>query len=170
MKKFIPLATFVAVFAVHLIYLLVIRAPGCGPSPTLSGYFGNGDVFLGFSYALGAAFSVWSFMRFRACRSASSAAGAAGGTVLTAGLAAAGCFLAGCCGSPMLAVYAGIFGAGTLTIPKWAVALLTAALCGTSMWWQNRDRNGCGCQNDGAERTDSEEPKGSKPAGTGSTC
>ena len=146
MKKLIPSAVFAAVFAMHLIYLLVIREPGCGPLPTLSGYFDNGDVFLGVSYALGAAFSVWSFRLFMACRSTSSAAGAAGGTILTMGLAAAGCFLTGCCGSPMLAVYAGIFGVGTLTIPKWVVALLTASLCGTSIWWQKRGRRGCGCK------------------------
>jgi hypothetical protein len=145
MKTLIPAATFVAVFAIHLIYMLVIREPGCGPPPTFSGYFSNGDVFLGFSYALGAAFSVWSFILFMACRSRSSAAGAAGGTVLTTVLAASGCFLTGCCGSPMLAVYAGIFGVGAFTIPKWAVALLTALLCGTSIWWQKRSRTGCGC-------------------------
>jgi hypothetical protein len=145
MKKLIPSAIFATAFAMHLIYLLVIRDPGCGPPPTLSGYFSNGDVFLGFSYALGAAFSAWSFISFMACRSTSSAAGAAGGTVLTTGLAAAGCFLTGCCGSPLLAVYAGIFGVGAFTIPKWAVALLTALLCGTSIWWQKRSRTGCGC-------------------------
>lgn len=145
MKKLIPSAVFAAVFAMHLIYLLVVREPGCGPPPTLSGYFDNGDVFLGVSYALGAAFSVWSFRLFMACHSTSSAAGTAGGTILTAGLAAAGCFLTGCCGSPMLAVYAGVFGVSTLAIPKWAIALLTATLCGTSMWWQKRDSRRCEC-------------------------
>ncbi|GAM10806.1 hypothetical protein OR1_03103 [Geobacter sp. OR-1] len=145
MKKLMPSAIFVTAFAMHLIYLLVFREPGCGPPPTLSGYFSNGDVFLGFSYALGAAFSVWSFILFMSCRSKSSAAGAASGTVLTTGLAAAGCFLTGCCGSPMFAVYAGIFGIGTFTIPKWVVALLTASLCGASIWWQKKSRIGCGC-------------------------
>jgi hypothetical protein len=145
MKKLIPSAIFITAFAMHLIYLLIIRNPGCGPPPTLSGYFRNGDVFLGFSYALGAAFSVWSFILFIACRSTSSAAGAAGGTVLTTGLAAAGCFLTGCCGSPMLAVYAGVFGVGTFSIPKWVVALLTVSLCGISVWLQKRGRKGCSC-------------------------
>jgi len=145
MKKLIPAAVFAAVFTIHLIYLLVFSDPGCGPPPTLSGYFENGDVFLGASYALGAAFTAWSLMLFMACRSTSSAAGATGGTILTAGLATAGCFLAGCCGSPMLAVYVGIFGAGTFTIPKWAIALLTATLCGGSMWWQKRAARRCEC-------------------------
>lgn len=145
MKKLIPLAIFLTVFAMHLIYLLVVSKPGCGPSPTLSGYFNNGDVFLGFSYALGAAFSVWSIQSFMVCRTKSSAAGAAGGTVLTTVLATAGCFLTGCCGSPMLAVYAGIFGVGAFSIPKWVIALLSASICGISIWWQRRGRTDCGC-------------------------
>ncbi|WP_243374954.1 hypothetical protein [Geotalea sp. SG265] len=150
MKRCLPPATFVIVFAIHIVYLLKIKEPGCGPAPSLSGYLANGDIFLGFAYAFGAAFSVWSFQRFWACRSASSAAGAAGGTVLTAGLAAAGCFLTGCCGSPMLAVYAGIFGAGTLAIPKWLIALLTVVLCGASMWWQKRQGSKtCSCCQEG---------------------
>lgn len=147
MNKLIPVfaAVFAAVFAIHLTYSLVVLEPGCGPPPTLFGYFANGDVFLGVSYALGATFSVWSFRFFIACRSASSAAGAAGGTVLTTGLAAAGCFLTGCCGSPMLAVYAGVFGISTFTIPKWAIALFTTTLCAIFMWWQKRDNRRCEC-------------------------
>jgi len=145
MKKIIPAAVFVAVCTTHLLYLLVVSDPGCGPPQTLIGYFENGDAFLGLSYALGAAYSAWSFMLFMACRSTSSAAGAAGGTILTVGLATAGCFLTGCCGSPMLAVYIGIFGASTVTIPKWAIALLTVMLCGISIWWEKRAPKRCKC-------------------------
>lgn len=151
-----PAAVFIAVFATHLLYILAISDPGCGPPPTLIGYFENGDVFLGFAYALGAAYTVWSFMLFMACRSTASAAGAAGGTILTAGLASAGCFLAGCCGSPMLAVYIGLFGANTVTIPKWAIALLTLTLCGISIWWQKRASRRCGSS--GGTMLDSRDP------------
>ena len=146
MKRLMPAIVFVSVFAIHILYLLKIKEPGCGPAPDFAAYVSNGDVFLGFSYAFGAAFSVWSFLKFLACRSASAAAGAAGGTVLTAGLATAGCFLTGCCGSPMLAVYAGIFGVESLAIPKWLIALLTVALCGASIWWQKRrGSKACSC-------------------------
>ena len=70
MKRFLPLAVIMAVFALHIIYLLVIRPQSCGPAPTFSDYFSNGDAFLGFSYAFGAAFSLWSLGEFMRCRSA----------------------------------------------------------------------------------------------------
>lgn len=147
MKRDLPAATFAAVLALHAAYTLFLRDPGCGPAPTWAGYLAGGDVFLGFSYALGAAFTVWSLGRFLACRSAAAAAGAAGGTVLVAGLAGAACFFTGCCGSPMLVVYAGLFGVGSLAVPKWGIALLTLLSTAAGWWWQRRStRGGCGCE------------------------
>lgn len=146
MKKVFPATIFAAVFALHAVYWLFLRDPGCGAPPTLAGYLAGGDVFLGFSYALGAAFTVWSLCRFLACRTASAATGAAGGTVFVAGLAGAACFFTGCCGSPMLVVYAGLFGVNSLAIPKWSIALLALLSTSVGWWWQTRSgRNGCGC-------------------------
>ena len=149
MKKVSPATIFVAVFALHAMYWLFLRDPGCGPPPTLAGYLAGGDVFLGFSYALGAAFTVWSLGRFLACRTTSAATGAAGGTIFIAGLAGAACFFAGCCGSPMLVVYAGFFGVNSLAIPKWSIALLALLSTAAGWWWQSRNgRDGCGCGSD----------------------
>lgn len=138
MKKFIPLITFAIVFALHALYTILLRDPGCGPPLTLAGYLADGDIFIGFAYALGAAFTIWSFGQFMACRSVSSATGAAGGTMFVAGLAAAACFFTGCCGSPMLVVYAGMFGLSSFAIPKWGIALLALLTTVAGWFWQTR--------------------------------
>jgi hypothetical protein len=154
MKNALPAATFAAVFALHAVYVLFLRAPGCGPAPTLAGYLADGDVFLGLAYALGVAFALWSLGRFLACRSAAAAAGTAGGTLFVAGLAGAACFFTGCCGSPMLVVYAGLFGVSSLAIPKWSIALLALLSTVGGWWWQTRrPRSKCGCDSGGPEVT-----------------
>jgi hypothetical protein len=75
------------------------------------------------TYVLGAAFAVWALSRcISFSRGTAVAAGAAGSITLVGVLMAAGCFLIGCCGSPMLAIYLGLFGAKVLGLGK----LLTA--------------------------------------------
>lgn len=138
MTKFSAATAFVAVFALHTLYMLFVRDPGCGRLATLTAYVAEGDVFLGFSYALGAAFTVWSLGRFMAYRSISAATGAAGGTVFVAGLAGIACFFSGCCGSPMLVVYASLFGVNSLALPKWTIALLSVVVISAGWWWQTR--------------------------------
>ena len=51
------------------------------------------------------------------------AVGAFGGVSLVTLLAAAGCFLIGCCGSPMLAIYVSLFGSKAAGIGKPLMAL-----------------------------------------------
>lgn len=58
------------------------------------------------------------------------AAGAAGSIILVGVLMATGCFLIGCCGSPMLGIYLGIFGAKTLGIGKPLMAAVTVLSVG----------------------------------------
>lgn len=63
---------------------------------------------------------------------------AIGGVTLSGVLAVAGCFLLGCCGSPMLAVYLSLFGAAFLPFAKPLVAGLTAASLVAGWWWMKR--------------------------------
>jgi hypothetical protein len=58
-------------------------------------------------------------------------------------LAVAGCFLLGCCGSPMLAVYLSLFGAGFLPFAKPLVAALTTlSILGAWCWVSRRGTGG----------------------------
>jgi hypothetical protein len=61
-----------------------------------------------------------------------------GGLTLTGFLAVAGCFLVGCCGSPMLVVYLNLFGAGFLPLAKPLVAVVTTLAIIGAWWWMKR--------------------------------
>lgn len=92
--------------------------------PAWKQYFERGDHWFGYSYALAAAFTAFAVglmvrQRRRAAR------GVLGGVTLLGVLYGAGCFLIGCCGSPMLAVYLSVFGASILGLLKPLVALIT---------------------------------------------
>ena len=51
---------------------------------------------------------------------------------------AGGCFLIGCCGSPMLAVYLSLFGAKALGLGKPFMALVTLVSVGCGYWCLSR--------------------------------
>jgi hypothetical protein len=53
-------------------------------------------------------------------------------------LALAGCFLVGCCGSPMLVVYLSLFGAWFLPLAKPLVAVVTTISIAAAWWWMRR--------------------------------
>ncbi len=96
-----------------------------GPSaPAWAQYLQRGDYWYGYSYALAAAFTTFAIgLTIRQRRRA--AQGVLGGVTLLGVLYGAGCFLIGCCGSPMLAVYLSLFGASVLGLLKPVVALIT---------------------------------------------
>ena len=117
----------------------------------LYGYFASDGIWLGLSYAVAAAFTVHALAQFRQNRK-SAAAGAAGGAVMLGALYAAGCFLLGCCGSPMLAVYLGLFGArgaGLAGPLVFAITLLSVGLG----WRLMKRKTVCAC-GDGAQVRD----------------
>jgi hypothetical protein len=69
-----------------------------------------------------------------------------GGLTLVGVLMAGGCFLIGCCGSPMLAVYVSLFGAKALSVGKPLTALVTLVSVGCGYWCLSRrppERGGC---------------------------
>ena len=63
---------------------------------------------------------------------------AIGGVTLSGFLAVAGCFLLGCCGSPMLAVYLSLFGASFLPFARPLVAGVTTITIIVGWFWMNR--------------------------------
>lgn len=127
--KWLLLAVLVLVLAGHFFYATA-EAPvseGNGPwasfefdepdEPRLIRYANAGDYWIGASYALAGAFGVWCFRRILIMRRQALAA-SAGGLTLSGILWAGVCFLTGCCGSPMLPIYLGLFGPRFMSVTK----------------------------------------------------
>ncbi len=139
---------FVGVYAAHAFYLSRIAATpmeGWANSEVMyTGFLGLGpylqgqDYYTGFSYALAAAFAVWAVDKFLRSQQAAMAAGAAGSITFVGVLMAVGCFMIGCCGSPMLGVYLGIFGAKALGIGKPLMAVVSLISVGIGYWYLSR--------------------------------
>ena len=117
LRLLIPVLAFALVVGIHAAWHLHKQSAGpwasfeadeaeAAPSPR---YLGSHEMWLGLSYATGTGFVALCLARLYENRRRA-VAGAAGGLALTGFLYAAGCFLLGCCGSPMLAVYVGLFG------------------------------------------------------------
>jgi len=144
---FFPSCAFLAVFALHFLWLGLFPEENPAQSqwvllpveePWLVIYQESGSYWLGYSYGLCAAFIVYAFRRYLLGRCRTSARFAVGGLTLTGGLAVAGCFLIGCCGSPMLIVWINLFGAGFLPLAKPLVATITTVSVGVAWFWLQR--------------------------------
>ena len=123
---------FAGVFASHLGYHVLqethvanqwvqVSAP---ETSVWSRYVERGDYWLGYSYALAAAFTAFALL-LTISRRRQAATGVVGGMTMLGVLYGAGCFLIGCCGSPMLAVYLSLFGSSVLGFLKPLVAVIT---------------------------------------------
>jgi hypothetical protein len=152
LTRLIPAVVFVAIFVTHAFYVgaCATSAPSgwtdfgistyVGGPLGLGAYWRGQDYFIGFSYALAAAFAAWALSRsilFRQGRTVTAGA-AAGGVTLLGALMAGGCFLIGCCGSPMLAVYLSLFGAKALGLGKPLMALITLVSVSCGYWCLSR--------------------------------
>jgi hypothetical protein len=150
--RLIPAVVFISIFVAHALYVSACAASApsgwtdFGISAHVAGPLGLGaywrgqDYFIGFSYAMAAAFATWALSRsilFRQGRTVTAGA-AAGGVTLLGALMAGGCFLIGCCGSPMLAVYLSLFGAKALGLGKPLMALVTLVSVSCGYWFLSR--------------------------------
>lgn len=186
-RLILPLAVFLTVAVLHFVWkgLFPERDPAQSrwlTVPTnrswLESYLAPGSYWFGYSYALSVAFAAVAFRRFREQRADSARNFAIGGITLTGVLAFAGCFLIGCCGSPMLAVYLSLFGTAFLPVAKPLMAGLTTISLIGGWWWMTR-RTGriagvppavapaCGCADCGCEPSSmpAQEVLGTQPAG-----
>lgn len=139
-------------------------SPPAVPPSWPRSYLGTQSYWLGLSYAMSLTFAVAMFRRYREERRAAARNLAAGGVTLSGFLAVAGCYLLGCCGSPMLGVYLSLFGAAFLPFLKPLVTALTAVSLVGAWWWMGRRRAapvpgagpcagaGCGCDAGRAEQ------------------
>lgn len=115
-------------------------------------YFQDGEYFFGLSYALAIAFTLFAFSRMKIDRK-KGAAGFFGGITFSALLASFGCFLIGCCGSPMAVVYLSMFGSSYLKIAKPAIFIVTllSVVYGYIKIKQNRDKFCKSCGDDSCD-------------------
>lgn len=111
-------------------------APGF--AERLGDYVSQKQVFMGYSYALSAGFMTLVLCSILAGRKGATVTASAGGATLGAIFAALGCFLSGCCGSPMLAVYVSLFGARVAGFTEPLVAGVTTIMVAASWWWMSR--------------------------------
>jgi len=171
------IAVLVLTVLIHFGYYYIVRPqPACGSTPgvmwkateprpaavaeepTMACRYGRERLYvMGLSYGLALGFTAYAAMRsLRTPRQG--VAGVIGGLSLTGFLAAAGCFLLGCCGSPMLTIYIALFGSTLAGFKDVVVLLLTAVSVGFGLFWLHRCRPaggaccapGCGCGDAGA--------------------
>ena len=100
-------------------------------------YFGNRLYLMGLSYGLALGFTAYAGLTTRRVPKRGTA-GVVGGLTLTGVLATLGCFLLGCCGSPMLAVYAALFGSSLVGFQDVVVFLVTALSVLGGFFWLRR--------------------------------
>lgn len=101
-------------------------------------YIETQSYWLGYSYALAFSFAVMAFRWYREQSSCASRNAAIGGFSFSGLLAVGGCFLVGCCGSPMLIVYMNLFGAAFLPLAKPLMAGITSLTIVLAWLWMHR--------------------------------
>ncbi len=150
MKTLYILIAFLAIFAVHIAYSGWVATHTSSVWVTddagwPASYISNQDYMLGISYALAGAFTVYAFLRLSE-RHDRGAVGMLSGFTMTGILYFGACFLTGCCGSPMLAVYLSVLGPSFLGFTKPIILMFTVLSITASYFWMNQKaKKPCGC-------------------------
>lgn len=105
-------------------------------------YVERQDYCLGYSYALAAGFTTFALLR-SIQRRRRARRGVLGGVTLMGTLYAAGCFLIGCCGSPMAGVYLSLFGSLSLVKPATAGLTTIAVVASCAVLLRRSRRESC---------------------------
>ncbi|MBI5446582.1 MAG: hypothetical protein HY900_35865 [Deltaproteobacteria bacterium] len=145
----LPLGVFVAAFALHFLWLGLFpeqdpaqspwaALPSEGASSWLPKYLEAGEYWLGYAYGLSLAFAAAALRRYRRHRSCGAGKFAVGGVTLSAVLAGGGCYLIGCCGSPLLVVWLNLLGAKFLPLARPLMAGITTLSIAGAWWWMAR--------------------------------
>lgn len=159
-RVLLPLAVCAVVLVVHFCWLGLFpeRDPAqdrwAAPAMHLSWwrqYVEGRSYWLGFSYGFSLAFAAVAWRRYREGRFCPGRKVAIGGVTFSGVLSVIGCYLLGCCGSPMLAVYLSLFGAAFVPLAGPLLAGLTLLSVLVGWWWMNRHTTAgassadCGC-------------------------
>lgn len=151
-KLLYPGIAFTGVLLIHAVYSIWQTAEishrwvQIKEATPLVQYLQSQEYFLSFSYALASAFTIYALVSFLQNRkSGSGLLGVVGGATITGFLYFAGCFLLGCCGSPMLVVYLSLFGSSFLGVTKPLTAMLTLASAIIGIAWIERRAKTIAC-------------------------
>ncbi len=142
-KLFSSLGASVVVLILHTSYFIVQGEKLAGrwaitnETNYLRVYVDRSEYLIGASYALAIGFSVFALLKFLEARK-KGLGGLVCGISLTGALYVAGCFLLGCCGSPMLAVYLTLFGSSFLGFTKPLTFALTLVSIVVGYVWMER--------------------------------
>ena len=150
-RSFLPAMVFIAVAVIHFVWVGLHPEENPAQSRWVPvddivkvswwhRYLASSGVYLGYSYALSLSFASIAIRNFQEKKFAQSRNMAFGGITLTGFLAVAGCFLIGCCGSPMFGVYLSLFGAGFLPFTGPLIAGLTTVFIAGSWAWMIRSQ------------------------------
>jgi hypothetical protein len=150
-RALLPVGVFLAAAVAHYVWRGLFpeqaaaqagwAAVDVGDDPSWLGHYIEAqDYWLGFTYALSFAFAATALRRYREERFCAARTLAIGGITLSGFLAVAGCYLLGCCGSPMLAVYLNLFGATFLPLAKPLVAAFSTISILAAWFWMHYAR------------------------------
>lgn len=146
-RLILPVTVFAATVAAHLAYKAMF--PDTAPEqdrwaapPTADGawfrlYLESGMHYLGLSYAASITFAAVMFRRYRERRLCADRNLAIGGITLSGVLGVVGCFLIGCCGSPMLGVYISFLGPWFLPWTGPMTLGFTVLSLAGGWWWMH---------------------------------
>lgn len=141
-RSWLPAAVFCAILGLHYGWFALSSPDACevsrGTSSPLHIYLAIQAYWIGMSYALLLAFAARTLQRYREEKLCPAPKLAIGGVTLPGLAAVAGCSLLGCCGSPLLAVYLGLFGTAFLPAAKPLVFGLTVLWVAGASWWLRR--------------------------------
>ncbi len=145
----LPLIVFVGVAILHFIWVGLFPEENptqqqwaAIPTTVETGwwraYVETQSYWLGYSYALAFSFAMVALRWYREQGDCTSRNAVIGGFTFSGLLAVGGCFLIGCCGSPMLIVYMNLFGAAFLPLAKPLMAGITTISIAVAWIWMYR--------------------------------
>ncbi len=148
-RLLLPISVFAAVWIFHYVFLTLfpegasIQAQWLSVEghPTLSvwgRYVASRSYYLSYTYALSLSFAATTYRRYREKQSCTTRRVALGGIGISGILSVGGCFLLGCCGSPMLGVYLSMFGASFFPFAKPLVAGISTLMLLIAWIWVRR--------------------------------
>lgn len=144
-RAILPVTVFVVVMAAHYVWLGFFSPEARWVAIDASGnwfrrYLETQGYWMGYSYALSLAFAAVALRRYREERFCGARNLSIAGVTFSGFLAAAGCYLLGCCGSPMLIVYLNLLGTSFLPLAKPLLATMTTLTILGAWVWMNRRR------------------------------